>query len=50
MWRIVLIILSIFFIGTAAIMWFSPQWWYDSTPGVAMMGPFRAFSLRLEPF
>ena len=46
MWRIILIVLAIFFIGSAAVMWFAPQWWYDATPGVAMMGPFNLHFIR----
>ena len=37
--RIILIIAAIFFTGLAAMMWFAPQYWYDNTPGVSLMGP-----------
>ncbi|MEP3891841.1 MAG: hypothetical protein ABJN69_15405 [Hellea sp.] len=46
MWRVILIVLAVFFIGSAAVMWFAPQWWYDATPGVAMMGPFNLHFIR----
>lgn len=46
MWRVILIIMAIFYIGSAALMWFAPQYWYDSTPGVAMMGPFNLHFIR----
>jgi len=44
--RIILIIVAIFFIGLAGQMWFAPQYWYDTTPGVAMMGPFNLHFIR----
>lgn len=46
MWRNILIVLAVFFIGSATVMWFAPQWWYGSTPGVAMMGPFNLHFIR----
>ena len=38
--------LSAFYSLYAVYMWFAPQHWYDTTPGVAMMGPFNLHFIR----
>ena len=35
-----------FFVVYSAYMWFAPQHWYNSSPGVAMMGPFNLHFIR----
>lgn len=44
--RIILLIIAAYYVGLAALMWFLAQTWYDTTPGVAMMGPFNLHFIR----
>lgn len=44
--RTLLIVVGVLYGLTAAVMWVAPQTWYDTTPGVAMMGPFNAHFIR----
>jgi len=46
MWRSILLVVAVVFLASAIAMWFAPQWWYDNTPGVAMMGPFNLHFIR----
>lgn len=46
MWRSILLITAIIFLTTFVVMWTLPQWWYDNTPGVAVMGPFNLHFIR----
>ena len=44
--RILLIIIAAYCLILGFVMWFAPQYWYDATPGVAMMGPFNSHFIR----
>lgn len=37
----VLGVVAIWFAGLAAVMLFTPHWWYAATPGVPLTGPFN---------
>ncbi len=30
----------------ALVMWFAPMWWYETVPGITMMGPFNLHFVR----
>lgn len=44
--KIVLGIIAAIYGINALIMWFAPVFWYETTPGVAMMGPFNLHFVR----
>jgi len=44
--RIILFVISIYYLGLATLIWFAPMQWYETTPGVAMMGPFNLHFIR----
>lgn len=44
--RTLAILISIYCLALGAYMWLAPQYWYDATPGVAMMGPFNLHFIR----
>ena len=44
--KLILVILSGLYLLTAVYMFVAPQAFYDSTPGVAMMGPFNTHFIR----
>jgi len=44
--RIFLFLIALYYLGLAAMMWLAPMAWYESTPGVAMMGPFNLHFIR----
>ena len=46
MWKIVLTAIGIGHLGTAAFMWAAPQVWYESVPGVAVLGPYNLHFVR----
>ena len=46
MWRTTLFVISGLFLAIAASMWFTPHTWYETVPGVAMMGPFNLHFIR----
>lgn len=46
MWKNLLLVTAILNAASALFMWFTPQLWYDITPGVAMMGPFNLHFIR----
>ena len=46
MWRPALFIVAALNLGSALSMWFTPHTWYDTVPGVAMMGPFNLHFIR----
>jgi hypothetical protein len=44
--KIILSIIAVIYGINAFIMWFLPEFWYENTPGVAMMGPFNLHFIR----
>ncbi|MCA8900662.1 MAG: hypothetical protein KDA53_05370 [Hyphomonas sp.] len=46
MWKPVLFLIAALNGLNALIMWFAPQYWYDTVPGVAMMGPLNFHFVR----
>ena len=44
--RLILLIVGVLYIANGLTMWFAPQYWYDTTPGVAAMGPFNLHFIR----
>jgi hypothetical protein len=46
MWRICLLAVAVLDMGSAVSMWFTPHTWYNTVPGVAMMGPFNLHFIR----
>ncbi len=44
--KITLMAIAVFYGLVALIMWFAPLFWYETTPGVAMMGPFNLHFIR----
>jgi len=46
MWKIILYVLAVLAGINALIMWFAPMFWYETVPGVAMMGPFNLHFVR----
>lgn len=46
MWRHALIFIALTNMLLAVYMWFAPMVWYESTPGVAPMGPFNLHFIR----
>lgn len=44
--RIILFLIALYYLALAAMMWLAPMSWYESTPGVAMMGPFNLHFIR----
>jgi len=41
MWRLILYVIAVTYLGNAAYMWFAPEAWYKAVPGVSAMGPFN---------
>lgn len=46
MWRPILFLIAALHICAALSMWFTPHHWYETVPGVAMMGPFNLHFIR----
>ena len=46
MWRFILFICAGLHLLNALLMWFTPHTWYDTVPGVAMMGPYNLHFIR----
>jgi hypothetical protein len=46
MWRPILLLIAAAHFTNALIMWFAPHTWYETVPGVAMMGPFNLHFVR----
>ena len=46
MWRPVLLLIAAVHFANALTMWFAPHTWYETVPGVAMMGPFNLHFVR----
>ena len=46
MWRLCLIAIAAFHYANGLVMWFAPHFWYETVPGVAMMGPFNLHFIR----
>ena len=46
MWRATLILLGALLIANGVYLFVAPQTFYDSVPGVSMMGPFNAHFIR----
>lgn len=46
MWRPALFLIAAAHFTNALIMWFAPHTWYETVPGVAMMGPFNPHFVR----
>ncbi len=44
--KIVLGIIAVIYLVNATLMWFASMYWYETTPGVAMMGPFNLHFVR----
>lgn len=44
--KIILIVIAVIYGVNALIMWFAPEFWYETTPGVSMMGPFNLHFVR----
>lgn len=44
--KAILVLVGLSYILNAAAMWFAPQYWYESVPGVSMMGPFNLHFIR----
>lgn len=44
--KIILSTIAVIYGVNALIMWFAPEFWYETTPGVAMMGPFNLHFVR----
>lgn len=44
--RIFLYVIAATYGTNALIMWFAPEFWYETTPGVSMMGPFNLHFIR----
>lgn len=34
------------YVVNAFTMWFAPMWWYETVPGLTMMGPFNSHFVR----
>ena len=46
MWRPILFLIAAAHFANALLMWFAPHAWYETVPGVAMMGPFNLHFVR----
>ena len=46
MWRAVIFLIAAINFANALTMWFAPHTWYETVPGVAMMGPFNLHFVR----
>jgi hypothetical protein len=46
MWKWSLVTLGALAVANGVTMWFAPQTWYESVPGVADMGPFNLHFIR----
>jgi hypothetical protein len=46
MWRPILLLIAAVHFANALMMWFAPHTWYETVPGVAMMGPFNLHFVR----
>ncbi len=46
MWRPILLLIAAAHFANALMMWFAPHTWYETVPGVAMMGPFNLHFVR----
>ena len=44
--KIILVLIAVIYALNALLMWFAPQYWYETTPGVSMMGPFNLHFIR----
>ncbi|PHR92957.1 MAG: hypothetical protein COA69_06465 [Robiginitomaculum sp.] len=44
--KVILVLVGLGYLLNAAAMWFAPQYWYESVPGVSMMGPFNLHFIR----
>lgn len=44
--KIILVVIAVIYGVNALIMWFAPEFWYETTPGVSMMGPFNLHFVR----
>ncbi|MEM9495973.1 MAG: hypothetical protein AAGA09_08205 [Pseudomonadota bacterium] len=44
--RLIVFIVAAFYFALAVFMWTAPMTWYETTPGVAMMGPFNSHFVR----
>ncbi len=44
--RYALIFIGLTYVLNAAVMWLSPEYWYNGVPGVSMMGPYNAHFVR----
>lgn len=44
--RLVLFLTATLNLGSALSMWFLPHTWYETVPGVAIMGPFNLHFIR----
>lgn len=46
MTKILLSLIAVMYGLNALVMWFAPEFWYEITPGVSMMGPFNLHFIR----
>lgn len=44
--KTILIVVGLAYIANGLNMWFIPQYWYETVPGVSMMGPFNLHFVR----
>jgi hypothetical protein len=46
MHKLLLLIIGTIYIINSLVMWFTPIWWYETVPGITMMGPFNLHFVR----
>lgn len=44
--QLILILVGAIYALNALVMWFAPMWWYETVPGITMMGPFNLHFVR----
>ncbi|SDX98504.1 hypothetical protein SAMN05444358_1293 [Ruegeria halocynthiae] len=42
----ILTVIGAIYALNALVMWFVPVWWYETVPGITMMGPFNLHFVR----
>jgi|ASRR01.1.fsa_nt_gi hypothetical protein len=43
---LILGVIGTIYVLNALVMWFMPVWWYETVPGITMMGPFNLHFVR----
>ncbi len=46
MQRLILVLVGVIYALNALVMWVFPLWWYETVPGITMMGPFNSHFVR----